>query len=57
MVQDRYRELIGRGEASPSALIKALDEVMAGHPTVWPRLKRCSSVRESANVLEANQFF
>jgi hypothetical protein len=34
LVQDRYRELIGRGEASPSALIKALDEVMAGHPTL-----------------------
>jgi hypothetical protein len=30
--QERYQELIGRGGTSPSALIKALDEVMAGHP-------------------------
>ena len=34
LVQARYRELIGRGETSPSALIKALDEVMAGHSVV-----------------------
>lgn len=34
LVQERYRELIGRGETSPSALIKALDEVMAGHSVV-----------------------
>lgn len=34
LVQERYRELIGRGETSPSALIKALDEAMAGHPVV-----------------------
>jgi hypothetical protein len=34
LVQERYRELIGRGEASPSALIKALDEAMSGHPTL-----------------------
>ncbi|MCI0427506.1 MAG: DUF3015 domain-containing protein [Nitrospiraceae bacterium] len=31
LVQERYRELINRGETSPSALIKALDEAMAGH--------------------------
>ena len=34
LLQERYRELIGRGETSPSALIKALDEAMAGHPIV-----------------------
>ena len=34
LVQERYRELIGRGETSPSALIKALDEAMAGRPSV-----------------------
>src|SRR5262249_11519411 len=34
LVQERYRELIGLGEVSPSALIKALDEAMAGHPTL-----------------------
>jgi len=32
LAQERYRELLGRGETSPSALIKALDEAMAGHP-------------------------
>lgn len=34
LVQERYRELIGHGEASPSALIKELDEAMARHPTL-----------------------
>ena len=34
LAQERYRELIGRGETSPSALIKALDEAMAGYPVV-----------------------
>lgn len=34
LVQERYRDLIGRGETSPSALIKALDEAMAGHSVV-----------------------
>ena len=34
LVQERYRELIGRGEISPSALIQALDEAMAGHSIV-----------------------
>ena len=34
LVQERYRELIGRGETSPSALIKALDEAMAEYPLV-----------------------
>ena len=34
LVQERFRELIGRGETSPSALIKALDEAMAGYPVV-----------------------
>lgn len=34
LVQTRYREIIGRGETSPSALIKALDEAMAGYPIV-----------------------
>jgi|SRR5688572_77703 hypothetical protein len=32
LTQERYQELIGRGEASSSALIKALDEAMAGYP-------------------------
>ena len=34
LVQERYHELIGRGETSPSALIKALDEAIAGHPVL-----------------------
>jgi hypothetical protein len=34
LVQERYRDLIDRGETSPSALIKALDEAMAGHPVL-----------------------
>ena len=34
LVQAHYRELIDRGETSPSALIKALDEAMAGYPIV-----------------------
>jgi len=34
LVQERYRELIGSGVTSPSALIKALGEAMAGHPTL-----------------------
>ena len=33
-VQERHRELIGHGETSPSALIKALDETIAGHPVL-----------------------
>jgi len=32
LAQERYQELIGRGEASSNALIKALDEAMAGYP-------------------------
>jgi hypothetical protein len=32
LAQERYSELLGRGEPSPNALIKALDEVVAGHP-------------------------
>ena len=34
LVQERYHDLIGRGETSSSALIKALDEAMAGHPVL-----------------------
>lgn len=34
LVQERYRDLIGRRETSSSALIKALDEAMAGHPAL-----------------------
>jgi hypothetical protein len=34
MVQERYREFIGRGETSPSALINALDEAMAKYSVV-----------------------
>lgn len=34
LVQERYRELTGNGETSPSALIKALDEAMKGHPVL-----------------------
>jgi hypothetical protein len=34
LAQERYRDLIGSGETSPSALIKALDEAMAGHPAL-----------------------
>ena len=32
LVQERYRDLISRGETSPSALIKALDDAIASHP-------------------------
>jgi hypothetical protein len=34
LVQEHYRDLTGRGETSPSALIKALDEAMTGHPVL-----------------------
>ena len=34
LAQERYHELIGRGETPPSALIKALDHAMAGHPVL-----------------------
>lgn len=34
LVQERYRELMKRGETSPGSLIKALDEAMAGRPVV-----------------------
>lgn len=34
LVQERYRELLERGETSPSALIKALDEAVATHPVL-----------------------
>ncbi|MBI3356099.1 MAG: DUF3015 domain-containing protein [Nitrospirae bacterium] len=34
LAQERYRELTSRGETSPTALIKALDEAMAGHPVL-----------------------
>jgi hypothetical protein len=34
LAQARYQELIGRGETSPSALLKALDEAMKEYPVV-----------------------
>lgn len=34
IVQQRYRELLGRGETSPNALIEALDETRAEHPVL-----------------------
>lgn len=34
LVQERYRQLAGQGETSPSAMIKALHEAMAGHPVL-----------------------
>ncbi len=34
VTQSRYRELMDRGETSPSALIKALDDAVAEHPVV-----------------------
>jgi Protein of unknown function (DUF3015) len=34
LVQERYRELIGSGVTSPSALIKTLDEAVAGQQTL-----------------------
>jgi hypothetical protein len=34
LAQERYREFVSRGETSPSALIKALGEAIAGHPVV-----------------------
>ena len=34
MVQERYRERLERGETSPSALIKALDDAVATHPVL-----------------------
>jgi hypothetical protein len=32
LAQDRYRTLLERGEDSPLAVIKAIQEVVAGHP-------------------------
>jgi len=34
LAQERYREFMSRGETSPTALIKALSEAIAGHPVV-----------------------
>ena len=34
LAQEHYRELIGSGEASPSALLKALDRAMTEHPVL-----------------------
>ncbi len=34
LAQVRYRELMGRGEASPTALLKALDAAVAEHPVL-----------------------
>jgi hypothetical protein len=34
LAQERYREFMSRGETSPIALIKPLDEALAGHPVV-----------------------
>ncbi|MGH7206247.1 MAG: DUF3015 family protein, partial [Nitrospiraceae bacterium] len=34
MTQEKYTSLIQSGEASPVALVKALHEVMAGHPVL-----------------------
>jgi len=34
LVQERYRNLVDRGETSPGALIKALDEAIAGLPVL-----------------------
>jgi hypothetical protein len=41
LAQDRYRTLLERGEDSPLAVIKAIQEVVAGHPLFadiaeWP---------------------
>jgi hypothetical protein len=32
LAQDRYRILMERGEDSPRSVIKAIQEVVAGHP-------------------------
>jgi hypothetical protein len=34
MTQERYTSLIQAGEASPVALVKALNEGIAGHPVL-----------------------
>ena len=34
LVQERYRDFMNQGETSPSALIKALDDAMSGHPVL-----------------------
>jgi len=54
--QERYRELIGRGETSPSALIKRWLKPWQDI-RFWPKSKRRTSSRESVNILEAKLFF
>ena len=39
LVQSRYRDLTDKGDASPSALIKALDDAMSGHAR-WMKVAR-----------------
>jgi hypothetical protein len=39
LVQSRYRDLTDKGDASPSALIKALDDAMSEHPR-WMKVAR-----------------
>lgn len=40
LAQERYGELVGRGEASPNAMIKALDEAVTGHPVLASAVER-----------------
>jgi hypothetical protein len=34
MTQERYTSLVKAGEASPVAMVKALNEAIAGHPVL-----------------------
>jgi len=40
LAQDRYRTLLERGEDSPLAVIKAIQEVAAGHPLLADIVER-----------------
>ena len=56
LAQERYRGLIGRGETSPSALIKPWLKPWQDI-RFWPKSKRRTSARESVNILEAQLIF
>jgi hypothetical protein len=56
LAQERYRELIGRGKTSPSALIKRWLKP-SQDIRFLPKSKRRTSARESVNILKAKLIF
>ena len=56
LAQERYRELIGRGKTSPSALIKRWLKP-SQDIRFWPKSERRTSARESVNILKAKLIF